>query len=314
MTSGSTQTMHRGPAGPAAAEAATAGAGATAVAKPTDRPLSLPAAARKRIDGENFPVAMRILPPRLRRGLLALYAYARYVDDIGDEFDGPRVQALEQIADEVRLLYDGGLPTLPAVSGLAVLRDEHRVPVDPFLDLIEANIADQRVSRYPTFADLLDYCRLSANPVGRVVLRIAGADAEHLDELSDRICTGLQVIEHVQDVGEDYRAGRVYLPQQDMTRFGVLEEALGAAHASAELTDLLRYETDRAVAYLEAGAPLVSALHGPARIAVAGFLAGGRAAARAVRDAGYDVLARDCSPRKRTIVSAYLRATVRTAG
>lgn len=314
MTIGSALTTRPAQAGPAPAGADTSEVDATAVTEPADRPLSLPAAPRKRIDGENFPVAMRILPSRLRRGLLALYAYARYVDDIGDEFDGPRVRALERIADEVRLLYDGGLPTLPAVSGLAVLRDEHRVPADPFLDLIEANIADQRVSRYPTFADLLDYCRLSANPVGRVVLRIVGADAEHLAELSDRICTGLQIIEHVQDVGEDYRAGRIYLPQQDMARFGVPEQALGAAHVSAELTDLLRYQIDRAVAYLDAGAPLVSALHGAARIAVAGFVAGGRAAATTVRDAGYDVLARECSPPKRTIVSAYLRATIRTAG
>lgn len=277
-------------------------------------PLVLPTESRKHIDGENFPVALRVLPSRLRRGLLALYAYARYVDDIGDEFDGPRVAALQQIADQVRLLYAGGRPELPAVAGLATLREEHGVPAQPFLDLIRANLADQQVSRYPAFADLLAYCRLSADPVGRVVLHLVGAPAEHLVTLSDRICTGLQIIEHLQDVGEDYRSGRVYLPQQDLGRFGVPESALGSSRASADLRALVRYQTDRAVAYLNAGAPLVSGLHGWGRLAVAGFLAGGRAAAAAIRAVDYDVLAHDCSPSKRGIAAAYLRATVRTPG
>lgn len=277
-------------------------------------PASLPAGARKRIEGENFPVALRVLPRRWRRALESLYAYARYVDDIGDEFDGPRVAALNHVADEVRLLYAGGRPTLAAVAGLAVLRTDHAVPAQPFLDLVRANLADQQVTRYRTFAELRAYCALSADPVGRVVLRIAGTAAEHLVALSDRICTGLQIIEHIQDVGEDYRAGRIYLPQRDMARFGVPEQALGRPSAEPRLRELLRYQTDRAVAHLEAGAPLVCALHGAARIAVSGFLAGGRAAASTVRAAGYDVLARDCSPPKRSVAAAYLRAIVRTAG
>ena len=293
---------------PASASMASAGDGASV------GPLELPQRPRKQIDGENFPVALRVLPRRWRRGLTALYAYARYVDDIGDEFDGPRVAALRQIAGEVELLYAGGRPTIPAVAGLAGLRAEFGVPAEPLLDLVRANIADQRVDRYATLAELLDYCALSANPVGRVVLRIAGADASHLVALSDRICTGLQIIEHIQDVGEDYHAGRIYLPQQDMSRFGVPEEALGRPSADTRLRDLLRFQTDRAVAYLESGAPLVSALHGAARIAVSGFLAGGRAAARTVRAAGYDVLAHDCSPPARSIAAAYLRAIVKTAG
>jgi squalene synthase HpnC len=293
-----------------------AGGGSSTVSVPAadGGPLVLPAGARKQIDGENFPVAMRVLPARLRRGLLALYAYARYVDDIGDEFDGPRVEALHRIADQVRLLYAGGRPDLPVVAGLSVLRDAHGVPAQPFLDLIRANIVDQQVSRYPTFADLVAYCRLSADPVGRVVLHLVGRPAEHLITLSDRICTGLQIIEHLQDVGEDYRAGRIYLPQHDLRRYGVAEPALGEPRASAPLRALLRYQTDRAVAYLNAGAPLVSALHGWGRLAVAGFLAGGRAAAGAIRAADYDVLGHDCSPSKRGIAAAYLRATVRTPG
>lgn len=286
---------------------------ATAIGS-ADGSLVLPATARKHIDEENFPVAMRMLPSRLRRGLLALYSYARYVDDIGDEFDGPRVAALQQIADQVRLLYAGGRPELPVAAGLSVLRDEHGVPAQPFLDLIRANIMDQQVSRYPAFADLLAYCRLSADPVGRVVLHLVGRPAGHLIALSDRVCTGLQIIEHLQDVGEDYRAGRVYLPQQDLRRFGVAESEFGEPRASAELRALVRYQTDRAVAYLNAGAPLVSALHGWGRLAVAGFLAGGRAAAGAIRAADYDVLAHQCSPSKRGIAAAYLRATVRTPG
>ena len=276
--------------------------------------LRLPDAPRKRIDGENFPVALRLLPARVRRGLLALYAYARYVDDIGDEFDGPRIRALEQIRAQVEVLYDGGRPELPAVAGLAVLREEFRVPAQPFLDLVQANLADQQVFRYATFPDLLDYCRLSASPVGRVVLRIIGAGAEHLAELSDRICTGLQIVEHLQDVGEDFRAGRVYLPGADMARFQVTEPMLAQRTAPAPVRELVRYELDRASAYLEAGSPLVSALRGPGRLAVAGFLAGGRAAVRAVRAAEYDVLGVDCSPSKRGLLVDLLRSTVRTAG
>ncbi len=277
--------------------------------------IILPATARKRMHGENFPVAMRILPRRLRRGLLALYAFARYVDDVGDEFDGPRIAALKEIAELVRLQYAGSRPACPAaIAGVAVLRDEYAVPAAPLLDLVQANIADQRVRRYQSFADLLEYCRLSANPVGRVVLHVVGEPAEHLIALSDRICTGLQILEHLKDVGEDYRADRVYLPACDMVRFGVDAQMLADERAGPPVRALIRYETDRAAAYLEAGAPLVSALRGPARIAVAGYLAGGRAAARAIRSARYDVLARDCSPSGRDIAAAYLRATVSTAG
>jgi squalene synthase HpnC len=273
----------------------------------------LPASARKQAEGENFPVALRVLPRRLRRGLVALYDYARYVDDLGDEFDGDRPAALARAAEIVRGGETG--PDVPGpLAGAAVLREDYGVATEELLNLVQANIIDQQVSRYGTFDDLLDYCRLSANPVGRAVLAIAGAGGEERIELSDRICTGLQIIEHIQDVGEDFRAGRVYLPQTDLRRFAVTDAMLAGPNASRSLQDVIRYETDRAVAYLEAGAPLVSSLHGWPRIAVSAFLAGGRAAADTVRRAGYDVLGHDCSPPKRAVARAYLRATVRTPG
>jgi phytoene/squalene synthetase len=223
------------------------------------------------------------------------------------------VAALHRAAEIVRSGCTG--PDIPAaLAGAALLREHYGVAADDLLNLVQANIIDQQVDRYPTFADLLDYCRLSANPVGRAVLAIAGANGDERIELSDRICTGLQIIEHLQDVGEDYRAGRVYLPQTDLHRFSVTEPMLSADSAPPPLKDLIRYETDRAVAYLNAGAPLVSVLHGWPRLAVSAFLAGGRAAAQTVRRAGYDVLGRDCSPPKRAVARAYLRATVRTPG
>ena len=279
----------------------------------TSAEVELPRHARKQAGGENFPVALRVLPRELRRGLVTLYDYARYVDDLGDEFDGDRVAALHRAAEIVRSGCTG--PDIPAaLAGAALLREHYGVAADDLLNLVQANIIDQQVDRYPTFADLLDYCRLSANPVGRAVLAIAGANGDERIELSDRICTGLQIIEHLQDVGEDYRAGRVYLPQTDLHRFSVTEPMLSADSAPPPLKDLIRYETDRAVAYLNAGAPLVSVLHGWPRLAVSAFLAGGRAAAQTVRRAGYDVLGRDCSPPKRAVARAYLRATVRTPG
>jgi len=286
---------------------------ATALAPATSDEVELPRRARKQAGGENFPVALRVLPRDLRRGLVTLYDYARYVDDLGDEFAGDRLAALDRVAVIVRSGATG--PDVPAaLAGATLLREHYGVAAEDLLNLVQANVVDQRVTRYQTFADLLDYCRLSANPVGRAVLAIAGADTGERIELSDRICTGLQIIEHLQDVGEDFRAGRVYLPQTDLRRFSVTESMLSAGTASPPLRDVIRYETDRAVAYLNAGAPLVSALRGWPRLAVSAFLAGGRAAAATVRRADYDVLGRDCSPPKRAVARAYLRATVRTPG
>lgn len=263
---------------------------------------------------ENFPVAMAVLPIRVRSHLLATYRYARYVDDLGDEAPGDRVAALEGIADAVRQLYAGQLPDDPVVAGMEPVVRQCAVPAHCLLRLVEANLQDQQITRYRSFGDLVDYCRLSANPVGEIVLGIFGASTPTRVELSDRICTALQLLEHWQDVGEDHARGRVYLPKEDLDRFGVAEHDLDADRAVEPLRQLLAFETERAAAWLDAGAPLVSTLRGWARLAVSGYVAGGRAAARALRTAAYDPLGTEVKPTGRQLATAWLEGVWRWPG
>jgi squalene synthase HpnC len=196
--------------------------------------------------GENFPVALRLLPARHREHLHAVYAYARTVDELGDSFTGDRAAALLLLREETRSIWAGATPISPMLRLLAGTVRACGLSEQPFLDLIEANLRDQRVHRYPTFADLVGYCRLSADPVGRIVLELFGCSTPERVLLSDRVCTGLQLVEHLQDVAEDRRAGRVYLPQDSLQRYGVAESDLDATHASAALRRCVLAETDRA--------------------------------------------------------------------
>lgn len=275
---------------------------------------ALRAAGRQRLGGENFPVALAVLPRRIRAHLQAVYRFARHVDDVGDEYAGDRTAALEGIRADLHRLYAGLPASEPAVEGLRPTVAACRVPIDPWLRLVEANIVDQQVTRYETFDDLVGYCRLSADPVGEVVLYIFGRATTDRIALSNRICTGLQLLEHWQDVGEDFRRGRVYLPQADLRRFGAKESDLGLATASAELRALLAFETSRALAWIDAGSPLVSTLSGWGRLAVSGYVAGGRAAARALRRADHDPLPAPPKPGGRQVLAAWLEASVRWPG
>lgn len=263
---------------------------------------------------ENFPVAMRILPRQVREDLLGVYRYARHVDDVGDESPGERAVALKAIAVDVCRLYDGERPELGEVAGLASMVRRHRIPIQPWLDLVEANLMDQEVDRYETFDDLLGYCALSANPVGQLVLHLFDCATPERKALSDRVCTALQLLEHWQDLAEDYLRGRVYLPQEDLRRFRVPESALGEAQATPELAALVGYQTDRARSWLDSGAVLVSTLHGWARIAVSGYVNGGRAAADGLRRCGYDPLPGLPKPTSAQVAASWLRASVRSAG
>ena len=266
------------------------------------------------IEGENFPVALRVLPRDVREDLTAVYRFARYVDNVGDESSGDRLLALKAIGVDLHRLYDGRASEIPEVRGLATLVDRRGVPIDPWLGLVAANELDQRRNRYETFEDLLGYCELSASPVGRVVLHVFGQATPERVALSDQVCTALQLIEHWQDLREDYLRDRVYLPQQDLRRFGVAEEDLAAGAATPALAALVRYETDRAVAWLENGALLVSTLRGWARVAVSGYVNGGRAAAWQLRRCGHDSLASVPKPSSRQIVFTWARSTLRRAG
>jgi squalene synthase HpnC len=244
-----------------------------------------------RAEGENFPVASRALPRRVRAHMLSVYGFARLVDELGDSAPGDRLAALDWLERELQRTYDGN-PEHPLMARLAVTVRECALPREPFERLIEANRTDQSVSRYETWQQLRGYCALSADPIGEIVLGIFGKATPARIALSDSICTALQLAEHCQDVAEDFAAGRVYLPAEDLARFGATTADIDprAECDDTALRAVLAFEVQRARALLDDGAPLVGELRGRERLAVAAFLAGGRAALEAIERARYDVL------------------------
>jgi squalene synthase HpnC len=265
----------------------------------TERASTLPAGIPEpqeilgRAAGENFRVASRLLPKESRAHLLAFYGFARLVDQLGDAYPGDRLAALDWLEAETnRALSDPGRPGLhPLVApAAAAVRDLGADPVH-LLHLIAANRQDQVVASYATFEDLTAYCRLSANPVGRLVLAAFQATTPERERWSDAICTGLQLAEHWQDVAEDAAAGRIYLPADDMDRFGVTARDLRARPPAApSLRTLMVFQVARARRLLDEGAPLVGSLRGRPRWAVAGFWAGGQAALDAIAAHRFDPL------------------------
>ena len=249
--------------------------------------------------GENFAVASRVLPTGARRHLIAFYGYARFTDQIGDAYDGDRLDALDWLEAETRDALAGDpVCAHPLVGPAARSVQELGLDSRPLFDLIEANRRDQTVRFYPTFDDLLGYCALSANPVGRLVLGAFGYRDARRAEMSDAVCTGLQLVEHWQDVHEDAEAGRVYIPAQDLARFGVDPAQLARpGPASGAIRALMAFEVARARSWLRLGSPLVSTLQGRARFAVAGFVAGGLAALDQIARADFDVLVHPTRPR-----------------
>jgi squalene synthase HpnC len=258
---------------------------------------------------ENFPVAPFFLPRAWREDLMAVYGYARLVDDIGDgdlapggadarllgvpaAEAGDRLVLLDAFEADLRRVFDGsdGSPRHPLLRRLQPTVRRRSLTPEPFLGLIAANRQDQLVARYETYDDLLAYCALSANPVGRLVLAVTGAATPERIRRSDAICTALQIVEHLQDVAEDLGRDRVYLPAADMKRFHVQEADLAARTSGASVRALVAYEAQRARDLLNEGAPLVGSVHGRLRLLLAGFVAGGRAAIRAIAAAEYDVL------------------------
>jgi squalene synthase HpnC len=300
------------PADAALGQAPLPGARTADIQTSPESPAAAPQAVAAKAGSENFPVALRMLPRTYRRHLMAVYVFARTADDIGDQ--APPAQRLRWLADleaDVRALYSGGQPTLAAVAGLRRTVTQCDIPMQPFIDLIRANQQDQVVKRYETFEDLAGYCRLSANPVGRIVLYVFGSFSADRAEQSDGICTGLQLAEHWQDVAEDLRAGRIYLPLTDMAAHGCSEHDLAAPHASPLVRELMAFEVRRARSLIDTGAPLIGTLGGAARAAVAGYVAGGRAALAAIRAADYDVLAVTPRPGKARTVIELARAFAR---
>jgi squalene synthase HpnC len=258
-------------------------------------------------------VASRVLPGPTRRHLLAFYGFARLVDQVGDDYPGDRRGALDWIEQQTRrALTEPGRGELHPLICTAVA-SVRSVDADPqaLLDLVAANRQDQLVERYGTFESLLGYCRLSANPVGRLVLAAFGAATPDRLRWSDSICTGLQLAEHWQDVAEDARAGRIYLPGEDLGRFGVdAGQLTGSAPATAALRGLIGFEVARTRRILNEGSPLVGSLRGRARWAAAGFWAGGHAALDAIASRRFDPLG-GAPPPGRGRVAVHLFAVLR---
>ncbi len=238
---------------------------------------------------ENFPVATRLLPRRIREQLLAVYGYARFVDDVGDRVGGDRLAQLDWVESELDRAL-AGTATHPVFVRAGRVAAELGIGRGPFVDLIEANRQDQVVTRYPSYELLEAYCRLSANPVGRIVLAVFGRRDRRSLELSDQVCTALQLVEHFQDVAEDFAVGRLYLPGEDLARFGCAEGVIAAGTATPAFRRLMAFEAARARRLLESGLPLVASLTGRGRLAVAGFVGGGLAQLDAIERHGFDVL------------------------
>lgn len=273
---------------------------------PAEAPTA--AAVMARAGGENFPVASRLLGRDVRAHLLAVYGFARLVDELGDAFPGDRLAALDWLEGELDRAVAGEAEH-PLLAALTPTIRACGLTREPFVRLIEANRMDQRKHAYETWRELREYCALSADPVGEIVLAVFGQSSPRRIALSDSLCTALQLVEHCQDVAEDLREGRVYLPREDMLRFGCEPAQLSARVAGEPLRAVIAFELRRARELLREGLPLVGQLRGRARIAVAGFVGGGRAAIEAIERAGCDVLGgppRASTPRRLGATAAVL--------
>lgn len=241
---------------------------------------------------ENFSVASWFLPKRLRQHFFNIYAYCRIADDLGDEVgDADASLALFDLWEtELEKCYCDGSSAHPVFVALAETVREFSIPKHEFSDLLKAFRQDQTVVRYATFNGFLGYCRYSANPVGHLVLYLGGYGDGQRQRLSDFTCTALQLANCLQDVGRDFEKGRVYLPQEDMQRFGVGEERIAAREASPEFRDLMRFEVDRAREMFGQGLPLVGMVRRELARDLELFSRGGLEILRAIEASDYDVL------------------------
>jgi squalene synthase HpnC len=274
------------------------------------RLLEAPELAAARIDaraaGENFPVAPLLAPRWARPHLRAVYGFARLVDNLGDEAAGDRNALLDELERELE-----GPPQTEIMRRVHATVAARGLPLEPFRRLIEANRIDQRRSRYETWEDVREYCTYSADPVGRLVLGIYGRAGEpELVEMSDAVCTGLQLVNFLQDPPRDLSLGRVYLPQEDLRRFGVADQDI-AGPRTAAIAALLRFEGERARSLLERGLPLRGRLGGRPGLTVALYARGGLAALAALERAGWDVFSGRPAPTRWTFAWLALRELVR---
>jgi squalene synthase HpnC len=272
--------------------------------------LEAPELAAKRIDarssGENFPVVSVFAPRWARPHLRAIYGFARLVDNLGDEAEGDRAALLDELEREL-----DGPARSEVMRRLHVSIEERSLPRDPFARLIEANRIDQRKPTYESWDEVRTYCSYSADPVGRLVLSVYGrADDAELVGMSDSVCTGLQIVNFLQDPPRDLALGRVYLPQESLRRFGVAPADL-AGPLTEPVAELLRFEGQRARGLLEAGLPLRRALGGRPGMSVALYARGGLAALEALDRAGWDVFSSRPAPTRWTFARLALAELIR---
>ena len=243
---------------------------------------------------ENFPVASILLPPPLREPVAAIYAFARSADDFADEGSLAPQQRLERLAEyrsELDAIAAGAPSTHPIFIRLRPVIAHYRLPLGLFHDLLDAFVQDVGKDRYRDYAELLDYCRRSANPVGRLLLHLFSAADPGRLQCSDRICTALQLINHWQDVAVDWRKLRIYLPEEDMRRFGVDRDHIAAGRCDDQWRELMRFQVDRARTLMLAGAPLGRQLPGRIGLEIRAIVAGGLRILEKIEAVGYDVFA-----------------------
>ncbi len=261
---------------------------------------------------ENFSIATFLLPRRIHRHMHALYGFARGVDDIGDEAPGDRLARLDWWEAHLLAVFDrGDAPPgdRPAVFiALEQTGRELNLPPEPFLRLIEANRRDQQVKRYGTFQELMEYCTYSADPVGRLVLAIFGYRDESLYPYSDATCTALQLANFWQDVARDFAMGRIYIPGEDMERFGVTEDTLEGGRATPAFRELLRFQVERTRELFSRGRPLIAEVAGRFSMDLLLFTRGGEAVLDAIEAQDFDVL------RKRPVISGVKKAGLLLSG
>ncbi|MDP5239608.1 squalene synthase HpnC [Uliginosibacterium sp. 31-16] len=241
---------------------------------------------------ENFPVASVLLPRRLREPVEAIYAFARSADDIADEgyaTNEARLAGLAAYQRELDVIEAGGTPSDAMFSRLARNVREWSLPIQLLRDLLDAFAQDVVKKRYADFPDVLDYCRRSANPVGRLLLHLYGEATPENLRRSDLICSALQIINFWQDVGVDWAKDRVYLPQDSLVRFGVSEAQIAAGTVDAAFRALMQHEVQRARAMMLEGAPLATALPGRVGWELRLVVQGGLRILEQIEAADYDV-------------------------
>jgi squalene synthase HpnC len=267
------------------------------------------AAVDARASGENFPVASLVAPREARPHLRAVYGFARLVDQLGDEAEGDRPALLDELEREL-----DGPPHTQIMKRLHETIVACELPREPFARLIQANRIDQENARYGSWDDVREYCTYSADPVGRLVLGIYGrAGDPQLVAWSDDVCTGLQLVNFLQDPPRDWALGRVYLPLDDLRRFAVAEEEM-AGPLSERLEALFGFEASRARGLLASGAPLARALGRRVGRSVSLFSQGGLAALDALERAGWDVFSRRPGPTRSTFLRLTARELLRRRG